>query len=480
LVAISLAIGVNQPAKGQTALSQGDHAARIAHIEQSLPPAVIVRGLKTPDRSLAEAMAEVGVPGLSVAYVRGGRIVWSRQYGVKQAGGAPVGPETRFQAGSISKSIAAIGAMALVESGAISLDDDVNTKLRSWRLPVEESAAGAPVTLTALLSHTAGTTVRGFPGYRTDEIVPTLLQVLDGMPPSNTKAVRVTTRPGETYSYSGGGYEVVQQLIEDVTETRFQDWIAAKVFAPAGMSHSGYEQRLSQAQIAYHAMAHDGRGSVVEAGPYIYPEQAAAGLWSTPEDLALALIALQRALSGAEGETAKASARRMLMEVKPGRALGFDVGGSAGARWFSKGGDTQGFGAFMVAFESGDCAVVMANGANGAALAHDVVRGIAVAYAWDAFKPRERTAVTLNIAQTSRLEGHYRYSETGEFIVKMIDGRLSLSSPGEKPETAYAASANELFGLSQDAAFIFERSDGPAQKGHIQLGSSQLPFWRIE
>lgn len=475
-----LCFGVAGPAWAQSAVTGSEDAARIARMEQRLPPAVVVRGVDAPAApSLAQAMAEAGVPGLSVTVIRDGRVVWSRQYGVSRIGGPAVAGETRFQAGSISKSITALGAITLVETGAVSLDEDVNTRLSGWRLPIDETATGAPVTLASLLSHTAGTTVHAFPGYRTDADIPTLRQVLDGAPPANTAPVRVTTRPGETWRYSGGGYQVVQQLIEDVTGRPFQDWMNERIFVPTGMTHSGYEQRLAAAQTD-HAFGHDGRGTLVEGGPYIYPEQAAAGLWTTPDDLALALIRVQRALSGVEGEIAQAGARRMLAEVKPGHALGFDVGRSLDDRWFSKSGDTQGFGAFMVAFESGDGAVVMANGANGAALAQDVVRAIAVVYDWDAFKSRERTAVALNEGQMSRLEGRYRYRNTGEFSVRVVDGRLTLSSPGEEPELAYAASANELFGLSQDATFVFESANGPARRGYIQLGTARLAFEKIE
>jgi hypothetical protein len=170
----------------------------------------------------------------------------------------------------------------------------------------------------------------------------------------------------------------------------------------------------------------------------------------------------------------------MLTEVKPGRALGFDVGGAGDDRWFSKGGDTEGFGAFMVAFESGEGVAIMANGANGPVLVQDIVRGLAAGYGWEGFKPRERTAVPLTPAQISRLEGRYRYRDTGEFTVRLVEGRLTLSSPGEDPEPAYAASPDELFGLTQDAAFHFDPGAGPALSGHIQLGPNPLPFRRID
>jgi CubicO group peptidase (beta-lactamase class C family) len=454
-----------------------DHAARIAAIEANLPPAVVIQGQPARGRGLAAAMNEMGVPSVSIAMIHDGRIAWTRQYGVTTPGGAPITETTRFQAGSVSKPIAALGAFALVQAGQIALDDDVNARLTAWRVPFEPTASGT-VTLGGLLSHTAGVSVPGFPGYRTDADVPTLRQVLDGAAPANTQAIRVVSQPGERWAYSGGGYEIVQQLIEDVSGERYDSWMSARVFTPLDMMHSGYEQRLGPGQ-GDHALAHGADGAPIENGPYIYPEQAAAGLWSTPSDLALALVSIQRALAGERGADAQALARRMLTEVKPGRAMGFDVGGAEGARWFSKSGDTEGFGAFVVAYENGDGVAVMANGQSGSALAKDIVRAIAAAYGWRDFGSRERVAIALDAPAMARLAGRYRY-RAGEFTVHYENGALAISSPGDEPDAAYAASADEIFTLSEDASFVFDASPGPAQAGRIVIGRTELPFQRIE
>jgi CubicO group peptidase (beta-lactamase class C family) len=455
-----------------------DESARIARIEANLPQAVVIQGQPAQGQSLAAAMEEMGVPGVSVAMIRNGRVAWTRQYGVTERGGVAINAETRFQAGSVSKPVAALGAFALVQSGAVSLDEDVNARLTSWRAPFADGVRGT-VTLGALLSHTAGVNVPGFPGYRTDAQVPSLRHVLNGAAPANTEAIRVVNAPGERWGYSGGGYEIAQVLIEDVSREPFSVWMSSRVFAPLGMTHSGYEQRLSDAQRRDHAMAHDASGGLVGAGPHIYPEQAAAGLWTTPSDLALALISIQEALAGERGGEAQTLARRMLAEVKPGRAMGFDVGGASGARWFSKSGDTEGFGAFVVAYENGDGAVVMANGASGPALAKDIVRAVAAEYGWPDFGARERVAVSLDAPQMARLAGRYRY-RAGEFTVHLENGALSISSPGDEADATFAASADEVFVLTEDVSFVFDASTGPAQAGHIQIGLTQLPFQRVE
>jgi CubicO group peptidase (beta-lactamase class C family) len=462
----------------QTGASGTEDGVRIAQIEANLPPAVVLEGRAATGRSLADAMAQDGVPGLSIAMIRDGRIAWTREHGVTTPGGAAIARETRFQAGSVSKPIAALGALALVEDGAVTFDEDVSARLRRWRPTFADGVSGA-VTLGGLLSHTAGTSTPGFPGYRTDADVPTLVQVLDGAPPANTDAVRVVGAPGSRRAYSGGGYEIVQLLIEDVSGQSFADWIVARVFARMGMTQSGFEQRLSDADRRTHAMGHLADGTPVVAGPHIYPEQAAAGLWSTPSDLAQALIWVQGALAGEHGAETQTLVRRMLTDAPPSRGMGFDVGGAPGARWFSKSGDTEGFGAFVVAYENGDGAVVMANGQSGATLARDVVRAIAGAYAWPDFGSRVRAAVDISAAEQARLVGRYRY-RAGEFTVAQQDGALFLSSPGDEPDAAFAASASEVFTLAEDASFVFDSGDGPAQGGRILIGPSELPFQRIE
>ncbi|HEV3023852.1 MAG TPA: serine hydrolase domain-containing protein, partial [Pirellulales bacterium] len=156
--------------------------------------------------SLADRMAFHKVPAVSVAVIQGGKIDWARGFGVLEAGQKPaITPTTLFQAASISKPVAATGAMVLVHEGKLGLDDDVNTHLRSWKIPPSDAAEGKPVTLRLLLGHAAGFNVHGFPGYAAGAPVPTLRQVLDGKPPTNTPPIRIAAKPGTKYEYSGGG-----------------------------------------------------------------------------------------------------------------------------------------------------------------------------------------------------------------------------------------------------------------------------------
>jgi len=159
----------------------------------------------TVDDYILAQMRMRHIVGLSLAIIQNGKIVKARGYGViGKNGGAPVTPTTLFQAGSISKSVAALGALHLVEQGKLFLDKDVNTQLTTWKLPENDLTRAQAVTLREILSHSAGLTVHGFPGYAVDAQRPTLVQVLDGEKPANTPAIRVDMLPGSKWRYSGG------------------------------------------------------------------------------------------------------------------------------------------------------------------------------------------------------------------------------------------------------------------------------------
>src|SRR5688572_30479149 len=208
-----------------------------AHI---LAPAVAEGEVAGP--TLAERMATLRVPGVSIAVIRDGQIEWARGLGATTTGGAAITPDTLFQAASISKPVSAFGVLRLVESGKVDLDTDVNQYLKTWKLPENEFTAKAKVTPRGLLSHTAGMTVHGFPGYAPNAPAATVLQILNGQPPANTPRIIADTAPGTLWRYSGGGYVVAQQLAEDVTSLPFARLMRESVLVPIGMTRSTFEQ----------------------------------------------------------------------------------------------------------------------------------------------------------------------------------------------------------------------------------------------
>ncbi len=266
-VVVALGLGAyraSSDAISVAAQSQASVAERIQRVENGLLPAVMIKG-QTTAMKLADRMAHYKVPGLSVAVINDGKIEWARGYGVvEKDGDKSVTADTLFLAGSISKPVAALAALRLVEQGKLNLDEDVNLKLKTWKVPENEFTKDKKVTLRGLLSHSAGLTVHGFPGYAVDAPMPTLVQILNGEKPANTPAIRVDIEPGSRWRYSGGGYTVMQQLLMDVTGKSFPELTRELVFAPAGMRQSTYENPLPKSLEASAATAHGPSGDKVK------------------------------------------------------------------------------------------------------------------------------------------------------------------------------------------------------------------------
>lgn len=401
--------------------------SHIAAIAANLSPSMVKEGEPIRGKSLAQAMAEYHVPGVSIAYISHGKIAWVRGFGALGIGGEPVTPDTLFQAGSISKPVTATAALHLVQEGKLSLDADVNTSLVHWKLPASDKAEGKPVTLRELLSHTAGTNVHGFPGYAAGTPVPTALQVLDGTPPATNPPIRVESTPGKQWNYSGGGYVIIQQMTTDVTQKPFADILRDVVLKPYGMTHSSFQQPLSPDALKHTATPYDGDGTPIAGGPHVYPELAAAGLWTTASDLARFLIATQQALMHGNDVLSAATARQM---VKPGLGdwgLGLAIGGKPDHRYFWHGGGNEGYQCIMTAYEGeGDGAVVMTNGDRGYPLANDIIRTIAREYKWSDWGPRIVHTVSVDPEVLKQYVGAYKLNPWFAFVVTFQNGKLFI------------------------------------------------------
>jgi CubicO group peptidase (beta-lactamase class C family) len=443
-----------------------EHEARIERIERGLLTQNVVEGDPSPGRTIEERMRFYDTPGVSVAVIHDGRLVWARGYGVVEAGGTqPVDTATLFQAASISKPVAAIGALRLVEQGRLSLDDDANGWLRSWKVPENGLTESEKVTLRRLLSHSAGLTVHGFRGYAAGEPVPALVQLLDGEKPANSAAVRVDLLPGSRWRYSGGGTSVAQLMMEDVSGESFPALMQRLVLGPAGMVHSTYEQPLPAARAARAATGHRGDGSPVAGRWHTYPEMAAAGLWTTPSDLARLGLEVQRA---ARGEPSAILSRQMTHEMLTRQSGEYGIGFGVEQRdggdvVFSHGGANEGFRAFFFAARDGGYgAAVMTNGDDGSALGMEILRGIAREYGWPVFQPTVKQTVSVDPAVYAELAGSYRLEfrgQTHSIVVSEADGALRAELPmWSRPRTLHPASAERYFFLDSGAELSFERN----------------------
>jgi CubicO group peptidase (beta-lactamase class C family) len=340
-----------------------------------------------PREQILALLAKHGIPGASMALIENGQIAWARGYGVRELTAADeVSATTLFQAGSISKPIAALCALILVQQGRLELDADVNARLTSWRIPQTIFTEQQPVTMRLLLSHRAGVTVHGFPGYAAGAPIPSLLQVLDGRSPANTLPIVVDTVPGSRFRYSGGGYTILQQLMMDQVGSSFPNIMDELVLRPLGMAHSTYRQPLPADQHGAAATAHQSRGPL-SGKWHTYPEMAAAGLWTTAEDLARFALGVQAAWKGQSGAIlTRHLAQQMLTPQGSGTyGLGLVIRGSGRSLSFAHDGINAGFESRLVAYlETGQGVAVMVNRNGTAAMLKELVELLRAEYRWPA------------------------------------------------------------------------------------------------
>jgi CubicO group peptidase (beta-lactamase class C family) len=316
------------------------------------------------------------------------RIHWARGYGVADVEtGARVDTGTAFQAASISKPVTAMAAVRLSQEGRLNLDADVNSILTSWKVPASEHTRTQPVTPRSLFSHTSGADDGfGFPGYAPEATRPTAVQVIAGHPSANASGVKFGRPPYAGFKYSGGGTTIMQQALADLTGRSFAELMQSLVLGPLGMSGSTYQQPPPAEWAPRLARAHGGNGARMGAPWHVYPEQAAAGLWTTPSDLARVAIEVMRAIGGGKGAVlTQAGAREMTSPVGTGPfAVGFQMEKRGEGWYFMHGGSNWGFRCNLIAhLRKGYGVVVMTNGDNGSLVAQEIESRVIAAYGWD-------------------------------------------------------------------------------------------------
>lgn len=451
-----------------------DTNARMQQVENGLLRSVRIKGQPVRKFKLAERMQYWHVPGVSIAVVSEGAVSWAKGYGIRDTDGSAVTPETLFQAASISKTGSAMTALRLVELGKLSLDEDVNRQLKTWKLPSSEAMQGEKVTLRRLLSHTAGTTVHGFPGYAQGEPIPSLPQLLNGVKPANSPAVRVDIKPGTQWRYSGGGYEIVQQLVQDVTGKPYAEVTRELVLQPLGMTHSTYQQPLPARLQATAATAYNGEGVAIPGKWHIYPEQAAAGLWTTPSDLARVILEIQKPGRVLTAKTVDLMTTRVLDDY----GLGLQLSDTDHQKAFNHGGANDGFRCMMWGYlQGGRGAVVMTNGDNGLQLSREILDSIAAAYNWPDFRPTEKAAISMPPEKLASYAGTYEAPDN--FIMKVLfeGGKLYLQPTGLPKSELIPESSDTFFdpdGAAPDIHFT-RKPEGSWQLSGGGLSAKRVP-----
>jgi len=337
---------------------------------------------------LAELLEAAGVPGVSVAVVHDFQLHWSRAFGVADVEtGVPVQEETLFQAASISKPVTAMAALRLVREGRMALDGDVNGMLRSWQVPLRPEHDVTPVTPRSLFSHTSGADDGfGFPGYDPAAPRPDLHGILNGEAPSNVGPVHFARPPYQAYKYSGGGTTIMQLALTELTDRPFAALMEATVLSPLGMTRSSFQQPLSSEWTTHAARAHDGAGRARSAPWHVYPEQAAAGLWTTATDLARFIAEVQQAALGPEGAVLdRAMALEMITPVGVGPyGVGLALEKRGEGWYFSHSGSNRGFrGLILGHVRKGYGVAILTNADNGREVIDELLARVAAAYGWD-------------------------------------------------------------------------------------------------
>lgn len=442
-------------------------------VERSFTPLKLGDHGEVVPITLERLMALNRVPGLSVAVIDNYEITWAKAYGVVAPGEkARVTTRTLFLAGSVSKSVTAVGMMSLVERQRLSLDDDVNLKLRSWKVPENEYTKTQKVTLRRIASHTAGLSVFGFSGYAVGDDVPTLQQVLDGQLPANSEPVRVVSVPGSGYSYSGGGTTIEQQVMIDVAGQSFPELMRKALFDPLGMSDSSFEQPLPRSLEPRAASGAEADGRMLAGRWHVFPEMAAAGLWTTPTDLARLAIDVALSAKGRGRILSAPFAHEMLApqpEANGEATIGFFIRAPHPSVFLNNGSDI-GFKAMLrMDVETGQGAIIMANSENGFLVATEYMEAIANAYGW-------------KVMPTKRIGGRYLLLVAKvagvDAALAAFDDLKRAPTEGERPtEETLAMVADRLFeaGDRPNATKVLERNTREypdSAAAHLSLGKA--------
>jgi CubicO group peptidase (beta-lactamase class C family) len=425
---------------------------RISRIEKGLQSNLQIQygdSINIQYYNIEDRMKELSIPGLSIAVMNNGVIEWAKGYGMADSSeNRKVTTKTLFQAGSISKPIAATRALQLAEKGKINLDANVNDYLTSWKLPDNEFTEKEKATTRRLMTHSAGLTVHGFPGYSRSDKIPSVVDVLSGK--GNTGPVSIFRKPGERWKYSGGGYTILQLIITDIEQKKFPVIMQEQVLNPLGMTSSTYTNPLPK---KYHNLAAAGYysdGTEVEGNWHVYPEMAAAGLWTTPSQLVLWTKEIQQISQTQKDGLLKAqTVNEMLTEYRGNQGLGPYVL----EHTFGHGGADEGFRADLMAWKEHPISVaIMVNSDNGSKIMQEIFLSIAKEYNLPGIEPRRRIVKEQSPNQLERFVGKYRFPENGDANIIIKDNGLEFSGN--------LFSSESIFLLPETDSIFFNKKSG--------------------
>ena len=405
---------------GQMFAQNKQVAYRIKEVENNLIPYVPVKGFD--GWNIIERMKYYNVPGVSIAVIKDYKIDWAKGYGLSDTTRkTSVSVKTMFSAAPISKFLMAVTALKMVDNGQIELDEPINNYLTSWKIIENEYTKKTPVTLKMLLSHSAGTSQSSYFGFTPNQPIPTIVEILNGAKISDTRPVVVNSDPNKEFRYSGGGSMIAQLALMDVSKKSFSTLTQKVLFDKLGMKNSTFEQPVPAKFIKQSSRAYSS-ASWFKGMPYVYPQQAAAGLYTTPTDLSKFFIEVQKSYIGKGKILNQSTTRKMLSQqqnVSDGsykeqigigpfliqRTDNKDFNGT----YFEFTGVNAGFLAYGIAsVTNGNGVVIMLNSGDDVnGLGKEIRRAVAKVYNWTNFLPDEIQPVSLNDTALDKFAGRY-------------------------------------------------------------------------
>jgi CubicO group peptidase (beta-lactamase class C family) len=419
--------------------------------------------------TLDERLAHYKTPGISIAVINNGKLEWARGFGYRNVEKKePVTQNTLFQVASISKPLVGLVFIKLLEKNEIDIDTNVNGYLKSWKIP-SNSEWEPLVTIRQLLSHTAGFTVGGFPGYSLNDEIPTTVQVLNGEFPSNTGAIEVNIIPGTRLRYSGGGITIAQLILEDKFNKPFYEIMDSLLLTPLNLINSTYQQPISKSHRKLTATGYLSDYQAITGGHHIYPEMAAAGLWTTPAELSNIVTEVQMAVQNKSKYISSRSINEMLTPqiIAPEIGIGFFLNGKGDSLIFQHNGGNHGFSSQLMGYKGlGKGAIVMIN-SNEYEIINEVMRAIAFEYNWPDFI-KENTQYSLDIESLEPYKGKYVSEEGWDITISQHNDQLRLEMLSQPPVYLIPESDHTFYSEQLNIKVEFIAVNGVVEKVEIQ------------
>lgn len=437
--------------------NSADNESRIKLVENSLMGAVQIEG--ESGWNILDRMRYYGINGVSIAVIQNYKMEWAKGYGWADAAlRIPVTSQTLFQAASISKSLNAVGLLKLVQEKKLNPDADINTLLVSWKFPYDSLSKNKKITVNNLLSHTGGLNVHGFPGYAKGEPLPTVIQILDGTKPANSPAVRSMYEPNSRSEYSGGGITISQLILTDITHQPYERYMEEQVLKPLGMTASTFAQPPVNLKPEWLATGYDRGGKEIAGKFHIYPEQAAAGLWTNPADLSKYIIETQLSYEGKSQKVLDQMTTRLrLTPYLDGKAaLGVFIDDFNSTIYFEHSGSNEGFmSQYYGSLSGGNGLVVMVNSDNGAII-REIVNSIAKTYQFKGlYRSKTRKKIPVDVSSLQAYTGKYTLPNNFGINITRSGDSLFVQAVNQPKFQIFAEGPDKFFLTIVDAEIEF-------------------------